>query len=108
MSETERFAHNWSLDSDDHWPQSVSWGRIGRRIRKSRRKNDQRSPLSRNSNFVIKNVRYGVSDMRKYVKAVFRAFQKPQVAHLLTDQPWFALPTETCSYSFYGFNSLRV
>ena len=95
MSETERFAHNGSLDSDDHWSQWVSRGRIGRRTRKSRRKNGQRSPLSRNSDFVIKNARYGVSDMRKYVKIVFTAFQKPQFAHLLTERPWFALPTET-------------
>ena len=53
--------------------------------------------MSRNFDFVIKNARYGVSDMRKYVKIVFTAFQKPQFVHLLTEQPWFALPTETCS-----------
>ena len=26
-----------------------------------------------------------------------KLFQKPRFTHLLTDQPWFALPTETCS-----------
>ena len=35
--------------------------------------------------------------MRKYVKIAFGAFQKPEFTHLLTDQPWFALPTETCN-----------
>ena len=57
--------------SDDHWSQYVSRGRIRRRARKSRRKNGQRSPLSRNFDLVIKNARYGVSDMRKYVKIAF-------------------------------------
>ena len=38
-----------------------------------------------------------ISDMMKYVKIVFTAFQKPQFAHLFIEQPWFALPTETCS-----------
>ena len=34
MSETERFAPSGSLDSDAHWSQCVSRGRIGRRTRK--------------------------------------------------------------------------
>ena len=82
-------AHNGSLDSDDHWPQWVSTGRIGRRTRKSRRKNGQRSPLSRNLDFVITNSRYGVSDMRECVKIAFGAFRKPLVSspiYLLTNR----------------------
>ena len=77
MSETERFAPSGSLDSDAHWLQCVSRSRIGRRTRKLRRENVQRSPLSRNFDFVIKNARYGVLDMRKYVKIAYGAFQKP-------------------------------
>ena len=57
-SETERFAHNGSLDSDDHWSQKVSRGRIRRRTRNSRRRNGQRSPLSRDFDFVNTNTRH--------------------------------------------------
>ena len=75
MSETERFAHSRSSDSGVQWYHRLSRGRIGRRTRKSRRKNWPRSPLGRNLDFVIKNARYGVSDTREYVKIAFKALQ---------------------------------
>ena len=46
--------------------------------------------------------------MRKYVKTVFTAFQKPQFAHLLTEQPWFALPTETCRFILGSFIASNI